>query len=310
MHGLFCYDLAGNLVWQKDLGSYRMQMGWGTASSPVLDGDRLFVQCDNEEKSFLVALDKKTGDEIWRATRPDKTAWSTPMIWRNKQRTELVTIGNPRVRSYDPATGKQLWELTIGNAQCSASPVGDEEMLYVGAGRGGFGGGGFGPPGGGGRPPGGGGLPGGGFGAGGSLFAVRAGASGDISLKEGETSNAGIAWSTTRGGPEMASPLIYQGCLYVLARNGGIVTCYDAKTGKQLYRERISGAGAFWASPWAAGGKLYCLDENGNTFVLQAGPDFKLVGKNPLNEMFWASPAASGGAVFLRSVDHVYCIRQ
>jgi outer membrane protein assembly factor BamB len=308
MHGLFCYDMKGDLVWKKDLGSYRMQMGWGTASSPVLEGDRLFVLCDNEEKSFLVAFDKKTGDELWRVSRTEKTSWGTPAIWRNKLRTELVTLGNPKVRSYDVATGKLLWELTVGSGQCSSSPVGDGEMLYVGnGGRGGFGGGGFGGPGGFGGA---GRRPGEGDAAGGALFAVKAGASGDVSLKDGASSSDGVAWSVRGGAPEMASPVVYKGQVYVCARNGGIVTCYEAKTGKQLYRERLPGAASFWASPWAADDKVFCLDDNGNTFVLQAGPEFKLLRKNALNEMFWASPAVAKDSLILRSVDHLYCIKQ
>jgi outer membrane protein assembly factor BamB len=269
-------------------------MGQGPASSPVLDGERLFLQIDNEEKSFLVALDKRTGKELWRVARGERTNHCSPVVWKNKQRTELVTSGGQKVRSYDPATGKVLWELGMGGGRCYATPVGDDERLYVGC-EAGFGGGGFG----GGR---------GGFGGGGgALFAVRAGASGDLTLKEGETSNAGVAWSQPRGGPEKASPLVYQGHLYVL-RQGGLVTCYDARTGQQVYRERLPGAAAFWASPWAGDGKVFCLDDRGTTHVIQAGPKFKVLGKNAIDEMFWSSPAVAGGALFLRGVDHLYCI--
>lgn len=307
MHGLFCYDFAGKLVWKKDLGAYPIQMGQGPASSPVLDGERLFLQIDNEEKSFLVALDTRTGDELWRVDRNERTNFSSPIVWQNKQRTELVTCGSQKVRSYDPATGKLLWELGMGGGTCHATPVGDSELLYVGCSAG-FGGGGFG--GGGERGPGGG--PGGPPGRGGSggLFAVRAGATGDITLKAGETANASVAWSQPRSGPEEASPLAYQGYVYILRKNGGIVTCLDARTGKQVYQTRIPEARSFWASPWAAGGKIFCLDDGGTTHVLQAGPEFQVLGKNSLEETSWASPAVAGGAVFLRSVDHLYCIQQ
>jgi outer membrane protein assembly factor BamB len=165
----------------------------------------------------------------------------------------------------------------------------------------------------GGRSEGGPGGPGGGddepHGGGGGLYAVKAGASGNISLKKGETSNAGVAWSVSRGGPEKASPLIYAGHLYVIRNNGGILTCFDAKTGKPLYRQRIQGAAAFWTSPWAADGKIFCLDDAGTTYVLDAGPEFKLLATNKLNEMFWASPAVADGSILLRSVDSLYCIR-
>jgi outer membrane protein assembly factor BamB len=297
MHGLFCYDVAGKLVWKKDLGAYPTSMGHGPASSPVLDGERLFVQVDNEEKSFLVALDARTGKELWRVDRAERTNHSSPIVWQNKRRKELVAVGQ-KVRSYDPATGKLLWELGMGGGRGCATPVGDAERLYVGceAGFGGFGGG-----------PGGG-RGGFGGGGGGGLFAVQAGASGDLTLKEGDTSNAGVAWSLSRGGPEKASPLVYQGHLYVL-RQSGILACYDAKTGQEVYRQRIPSAGAFWASPLAGDGKLFCLDERGTTHVIQAGPKFKVLAKNRIDEMFWATPAVAGGALLLRGVDHLYCVQ-
>jgi outer membrane protein assembly factor BamB len=266
-----------------------------------LEGDRLFLQIDNEEKSFLVALDKKTGDELWRAERPEKTNWGSPIIWKNSKRTELVTPGGQKVRSYDPANGKILWELSTGG-QCNSTPVSDADHLYVGCETPPFGN--FGGPGGGRGGPG----PGGNA-ANAGLLAVRAGAKGDISLKKGDTSNEFITWSQPKGGPEKASPLVYQGYVYVMKQSGGFVTCYDAKTGKQIYRERIPGAKSFWASPWAGDGKIYCLDDGGTTHVLKAGPEFKVLNKNTLDEMFWASPAVAGGAAFLRSVDHLYCIK-
>jgi outer membrane protein assembly factor BamB len=285
MHGLYCFDFDGKQLWKKDFGAYPTVMGQGPASSPVLDGERLYLQIDNEEKSFLVAVNAETGDELWRVPRDERTNHSSPVVWKNKDRSELVTSGSHKVRSYDPATGKVLWELEIGG-RCYSSPVGDADMLYVGSESGmGMNGGG-----------------------GGGLYAVKAGASGDITLKEHDTSNAGVAWSTSRGGPEKASPLIYQGHLYVLRTNGGVVTCYDKTTGKQIYRQRIPGAAAFWTSPWAAEGKIFCLDDAGTTHVLDAGPEFKVLGTNKLNELFWASAAVADGSIYLRGVDNLYCI--
>jgi len=304
MHGLFCYDLDGKLIWKKDLGSFPMMMGWGTAASPVLHGEHLFVQIDNEQKSFLVALDRKTGDEKWRVNRDEKTTWGSPIVWKNKVRTELVAPGSQKVRSYDPETGKLLWELSVGGGQCSSTPVGDDERLYVGVGRrmGGFGGG---APGG--RP---GGPGGGGMGAGnGDLFAVKAGASGDITPKDGAKSSDGVAWVVPKAGPPMASPVVYQGYVYVLEQQGGMVNCYEAATGKAAYtKERIPNARAFWASPWAGDGKIFCLDDGGTTHVLQAGPEFKVLSKSTVGEMCWSSPAIAGSTLILRSVDHLYCI--
>jgi outer membrane protein assembly factor BamB len=313
MHGVYCYDLAGKEIWNKDLGAYPTQMGQGTASSPVLDGTRLFLQVDNEEKSFLVALDCKTGDELWRVSRSERTTHSSPIIWKNKQRTELIT-NNRTVRSYDPQTGKLLWELAGGGG--NASPVGDEEHLYVGGGGGpgGFGGPGRGrggPPDGGG-PPGGFGGPGGRGGAGGgTLFAVKAGASGNITPKDGEQTSPGIAWSQSKAAPSAPSPLVFQGFVYILEQNNGMVSCYDARSGKPAYkRERLPGARTFWASPWAFDGKIFCLDDSGTTHVIQAGPEFKVLSKNKLNDQCWATPALAKGAVIVRGVDSLYCIKK
>jgi outer membrane protein assembly factor BamB len=384
---VYCYDLDGKPLWNADVGAYATQMNNGTASSPVVADGRVFIQCDNEEKSFLVALDAKTGKEVWRDPRDERTGWSTPLVWKNSVRTEIVCIGSPQVRSYDPATGKQLWVLGGLSGQIKASAVADSDLLYVGSG-GGFGGfGGFGGPGPGGRggfprrpggdgngrggpppadgdrgarppddggppesrerqrpeegddrggppprdenrrgpggfqrgpggrggaPSGPGGGPGGmGFGGGSRpLFAVKAGASGDITLKSGESSSAGVAWKVATGGASTPSPLVYDGYLYVLEDRGGVVTCYDAKTGDKKYKERISGARGFTSSPVGYGGKVFCLDEDGTTWVLKAGPKFEVVGENKLGEMAWSSPAASNGALYVRTADHLYCIRE
>jgi outer membrane protein assembly factor BamB len=383
---VYCFDLDGKPLWNADVGAYPTQMNNGSATSPVVADGRLFIQCDNEQKSFLVALDAKTGKELWRDPRDERTGWSTPLVWKNSMRTEIVCIGSPQVRSYDPETGKQLWTLGGLSGQIKASAVADSDLLYVGSGggMGGFGGpGGFGPGGGRGsfprrpgggdgngpsgpppgdasrererpegappdddrappptgrereqpdgpppgaddrggpggfpRGPGGRGGPGGGFGGrgfgGGSrpLFAVKAGASGDISLKSDEKSNSGVAWKVATGGASTPSPLVYAGYLYVLEDRGGIVTCYDAKTGEKQYKERISGARGFTSSPVGYGGKIFCLDEDGTTWVLKAGPKFEVVGENKLGEMAWSSPAAANGALYIRTADHLFCIRE
>jgi len=293
MTGVYCYDFDGKQLWNVPLGSFNIALGYGSASSPVLHDGRLFIQCDNEQRSFIVALDGKTGKELWRTSRPERTSWSTPLIWKNKDRTEIVCLGSPKTRSYDPTTGKQFWELGGLVGQPHASMVASEDVLYVGTGgMPSFGGGGFGG--------------GGGANAGSKpLFAVKAGATGDITR-----SAEALAWQLPQGGPPMASPLLYEGHLYVLDQRSGLLSCYDAKTGKQMYRERLSGSRGFTSSPWAAGGKVYCLDDNGQTCVVQAGAEFKLLGKNPLNEMCWSSPAIAGDAIFLRTVDRLYCIQQ
>jgi outer membrane protein assembly factor BamB len=283
MTGVYCYDFAGSLVWKTSLGSHKMRFGWGTGSSPALEEGRLFIVCDNEEKSFLAALDTETGKELWRVDREERSTWATPFVWRTKLRTELVTSGAKRIRSYDPATGKQHWELGGMNMQVAASPVAGEELLFIGSG-GPFGG----------RP----------------LYAVRPGAAGNLTLKEGEPSNAGVAWYNKDAGPAMASPLVYGDHIYILSQNGGLLSCLEAKTGKAAYaKQRLPQAVGFTSSPWAYDGKVFCLDENGQTFVVKAGPDFKLLGTNKLDEMFMATPAIAGDALILRGIDHLYCVR-
>jgi outer membrane protein assembly factor BamB len=309
MHGLYAYDFAGKQLWKVDLGSYPMALGFGTASSPALADGKVIVQCDNERDSFLVAVDTKTGKEAWRTKRTERTGYSSPLVWRTKERTEIICLGSQKVRSYDPATGKQLWELGGMAGQPKASPVATDELLIVGTGGGpgGMGGPGFGgPKGGPGSGP-----PKGGFGMGGGnrpLFAVRSGANGDITLKEGAKVSDAVAWSDLKAGPTTPSPLVYQGHLYVLDERGGTLTCYDVKTGKQEYKERLGGRG-FTSSPWAYDGKVFCLDDRGTTYVVQAGPTFKELGRNALDGMCWSSPAVGGGAVFLRTVDTLYCLR-
>jgi outer membrane protein assembly factor BamB len=170
----------------------------------------------------------------------------------------------------------------------------------------GQGGGGFGGPGGGfGGPKGGGGTS-----RAGTLFAVKAGAKGDISLKAGESSNAGIAWTAARAWPGSSSPLVYDGYVYVIEQRGGLISCYDEKTGKAAYsKERIPNAGEFWASPWAADGKIFCLDASGATHVIKAGDDFEVIRVNKLGrDMYWSTPSAANGSLFIRSVDSLYCI--
>ena len=303
MHGLYCYDLAGKEVWKKDLGSFPMMAGWGTGSSPALDGDRVFILCDNDKKSFLAAFDKKTGDELWKVPRGEGSNWSTPFIWRNKRRTEIVAVGGKGVLSYDPADGKVLWELkeaAPGGGRggpgggrggppgmapsANATPVGNDEMLFVGRGA---------------------------MFGGSPLWAIKAGASGDISLKAGQTSNDSIAWSSPKAGPPMASPLLYKDLLYIFPQYGNNpFTCYDAKTGKPVYTHRLDGSAGFTSSPWAHDGKIYCLDQSGQTFVFQAGREFKLLAKNEIKDMFWSTPAVARDALYLRGADRLYCVKQ
>ena len=282
MIGLYCFDFDGKLVWQKEMGAYPTESTWGASTSPLLLNDFLFMQIDNEEKSFLAALDTATGNERWRISRDEGTNFSTPIIWKNRVRTELVA-GGGKVMGYDPISGKQLWELNAGGGRNINSPVGDSGFLYVGnEGR---------------------------QNGGGTLFAVKAGASGDITPKEGESTSDGVVWSVPDAGLSMASPLIFNGCVYLVDRRGGFANCYDSVSGEPLYqRVRISGAKAFWATPWGYDGKVFCLDDAGTTFVLKPGSELNALYENSIDDKFWSSPAFADGSIIFRGVKSLYSI--
>jgi len=280
--GLFVFDMEGKPVWSQPWGPFRTRYGWGTASSPVLYKDRIYVVNDNDDRSFLAVLDKKTGKQIWRVERDEASNWSTPYIWENDRRTEIITSGTRKVRAYD-LDGKVLWELGGMSSIVIPTPFSQHGLLFLASGYVGDTV----------RP----------------VYAVKAGARGDISLKEGETSNEYIAWYQRQAGPYNPSPLVYDDNYYTLL-DRGIFTCHDARTGREIYgKQRIDPeASAFTASPWASNGKIFALSEDGDTFVIQAGNEFKVLGKNPLDEMCMATPAIARGSLIIRTATKLYRI--
>lgn len=283
--GLFCYETkTGNLVWSTNWPPVKTRYGWGSAASPVLYQDQLFVVNDNEEASFLEALDAKTGRPLWRVERDEPSNWATPFVWTNEKRTELVTPGRKKVRSYD-LNGKLLWEFGGMSSIVIPTPVSTSNLLYVSSGYVGDKV----------RP----------------IFAIKPGAAGDISLKPGETNSQFVAWWQPTAGPYNPSPLVYGDYLYVLF-DFGFLSCHDAKTGKLIYdkeRVRPDAATSFTASPWGANGKIFALSEDGDTYVFQAGPEYKLLGKNSLDEMCMATPALAGDRLLIRTLTKLYCFR-
>lgn len=280
--GLFCLDRDGKPLWSQSWGPFQTRYGWGTAASPVLHQNRIYIVSDNDEKSFLVALDKKTGKQIWKVDRDEKSNWATPYVWQNEQRTEIITSGTKKVRSYD-LDGRLLWELGGMSSIVIPTPFSKLGLLYVTSGYVGDQT----------RP----------------VFAIRPGASGDISLKEGATSSEYIVWHQPQAGPYNPSPLVYGDYYYTLL-DRGFLTCHDAKTGKEVYgKQRIDpAAGAFTSSPWAYNGKIFALSEDGDTFVIQAGREYKLLGKNSLDEMCMATPAIAQGSLVIRTASKLYRI--
>ena len=237
---------------------------------------------DNDDKSFLAALDKKTGKQIWRVERNEKSNWATPYIWHNGRRTEIVTPGTTKVRSYD-LDGNALWELGGMSSIVIPTPFSKFGLLYIASGYVGDQV----------RP----------------VFAVRPGATGDISLKPGESSNEFIAWYQPVAGPYNPSPLIYGDTYYTLL-DRGFFTAHDARTGAEIYgKQRIdAAAGAFTSSPWAYDGKIFALSEDGDTFVIQAGKEFKVIGKNSLDELCMATPAIARDSLIIRTATKLYRI--
>jgi len=277
--GIYCFDFNGKLLWTHQAPLHEMRYGWATAASPVVDEGRVYVVNDNDKDSFLLALDKKTGKEIWRVKRDEKSNWATPFVWNSGRRKEIITCGTNRVRSYD-TDGKLLWELGGMSSIVIPTPFTAHGLLYITSGYVGDQT----------RP----------------VFAIRPGASGDISLKPGETSNRSVAWFHPQAGPYNTSPAVYRGLYYTLF-DRGFVTAHDAETGKEVYgKMRVDGA--FTASPWAYNGKLFALNEDGDTYVIQAGQEFKILGKNSLDEMCMATPAIAQGSLIIRTAGHLYRI--
>ena len=282
--GVFAFTHDGDPVWSRRLEPRKTRYGWGSAASPALHGGRLFLVDDNDDRAQLTALDARTGTEIWRTDRDEKSNWSTPFIWQNGRRTELVTTGTRAVRSQD-LDGKPLWSLQGMSSIAIPTPVAGDGLLFVSSGYVGDKS----------RP----------------LYAVRPGADGDISLKAGDTANTSIAWSDSVGGPYNPSPLLHDGRIYVLF-DRGLLTCRDAKTGKVLYdRERLPEGLAFTTSPWAAGGQIFCLNEDGLCFVVRAGDRFELLRTHKLadDDMCMATPAMVGDRLLIRTAARLYCIR-
>jgi outer membrane protein assembly factor BamB len=282
MTGLFCYDLNGTLLWQKDMGAFKSLNGWGTGASPVVYNGVVYVQIDNEVNSFLVALDAVTGNEKWRVSREETTSYSTPFIWKNKLRTELITCALT-VRSYDPDNGKLLWEMKLPGERSIPSPSAMEDMLFVG-------------------------CPGGNK-TKASLYAVKPGATGDISLMDGTSSNEFITWSIQDAPTGNPSPLLYNGYLYIVSSRGGEFSCIDASSGALVYKKKIDGVQACWSSPWVVNGIINFYDERGITRQVKAGPQFELLpDQNKLSDKFWASIAVQDDKYVFKGVKKLYCI--
>jgi outer membrane protein assembly factor BamB len=283
---LVCYSLDGTLLWKKDVGVmesgwfYDRDYQWGHSSSPIIYRDLVILQVDMPNDSYLAAFRVATGEEVWRTMREDEiSTFATPAIFPGPDGDELVTNGTV-IRAYDPLSGRLLWRLGPNSEIPVPTPVMTEDLIIVTAGY---------PPV---RP----------------IYAVRPGQRGDLTLPEGRESSEALAWSRTRGGTYIPTPVVYGGYLYATAENGRL-TAYDARTGEVVYQVRIGGVGgSYSASPIAADGKLYFASEEGDVFVVRAGPEYELLAKNAMGEIIMANPAVSDGVMVIRTYGHVYGI--
>jgi outer membrane protein assembly factor BamB len=282
--GLYCYDLEGKPLWNRDLSTIDSSFAidqeyeWGFGSSPVVHDGLVILQFDLSRDSFMAAYSLEDGSRVWSTPRDEIPSWSTPTVWKNSKRTEIVTNASQYARGYDPATGKELWRLAKKSEATIPTPVPAGDRIFVVSGN---------------RPI----QP---------IFALKPGATGDISLKEGQTSNEFVAWGKMRGGPYMPTPIVYGPHLYICS-NAGIVTCYEAATGQEVYRERIGGT-SYTASPVAADGRLYFVSEQGEVRVVKAGAEFELLAVNAMDDVCMAVPAISGGVLFVRTQHTLYAL--
>jgi outer membrane protein assembly factor BamB len=273
--GLYCLDMNGEVKWERDLGKMETRNQFGEGASPALHGDTLVVNWDHEGDSFIVALNKKTGKELWRVTRDEPTSWSTPLIVEDGDRALVVVSASNRVRAYDVKNGEVAWEVGGLGLNCIPSPVAADGMLFAMSG----------------------------YREAAGMGIRYAGAKGDI------TESDHVAWRTDRGLSYVPSPLLHDGKLYFLKRFGGILTSLDLKTGSVVYEEqRVDGVENVYASPVAAAGRIYLIDRGGNAVVFRAGAEYELLAQSKLDDAFDASPVIVGDTIYLRGHEHLYAV--
>lgn len=284
--GLFCYNMDGDLLWTKDLGYLDAgafdvpEIQWGFGSSPIIHEDKVVVLCDVNNQSFIAQLDLETGEEVWRTLRDENPTWGTPTIYEAPNRTHIIVNGYLHMGSYDFESGEEIWWMRGGGDIPVPTPVIAHGLIFITNAHGRM------------RP----------------VYAIRLDARGDISLEPGQTSNEYIPWFYPRNGGYQPTPIVWGDYLYV-CENNGVLTCYEATTGKVMYREKIGGnISSYSASPVAADGRLYFSDEYGNIHILNASPEYEHLAMNAMEETCMASPAISGQILFIRARSHLYAI--
>lgn len=285
--GLYCYDLDGNLMWKKDLGAINAgpytdpEVEWGIASSPVIHDGKVIIQCDVTGEDFLALFDVGTGEEIWRTPRDEVSTWSTPTVYEQDGNTQIILNGFRHMGGYDFVTGREIWKMSGGGDAPVPTPVIAHGLIYLNNAHGRY-------------------SP---------IYVVRPEAKGDITLQKDSSTNDFIVWSIKRGGAYMQTPLIYGDYLYNLRGNGSL-SCYQAITGALMYRESLGVSGGVTASGIASGGKLYFTSENGQVYVVAAGPVFKRLAVNSMDDICMATPAISQEALYFRTAHYLIAVSQ
>jgi outer membrane protein assembly factor BamB len=283
--GLFCYDMNGNLVWKKSFGLLKSVFfmvktaEWEFASSPIIYKGVLIIQCDVLENSFVAAYDVQTGKELWKTQRDEYPGWCTPTIYTNAGKTYVALNGYKRRGGYDFETGKEVWRMSGGGDIQIPTPIVGNDMIYFNSAHG--------------RSS--------------PIIAVKTDASGDITLKENETTNQFVKWSVPRGGSYMHTLLLYRNHLYNVNWNG-VVVCLDPLTGKEIYNAKLGKTKSFIASPVASDGKIYIIDEEGTVYILQDGDNFSLLAEIPLNDICLTAPAITDGMIIFRTQKYLIAV--
>lgn len=286
--GLYCYDVEGNPIWQKDLGVLDWgyfsvpSAQWGGGSSPVIHKDMLILQCDVQKDSFIAAFSLKDGAEFWKTPRDEVPTWGTPQVHTGGEHPQIIVNGFKHIGAYEIETGREIWRMTGGGDIPVPTPIVGGDLVYITNAHGGL------------EP----------------IYAVKLSAKGDISLRDGASSNHYVAWSHPEGGNYMTTPIVSGDYLYCCS-NSGRLSCYTAATGELVYGESLGpGRVAFSASPVTADGKIYFPSEKGDIYVVKAGAEFEVIAVNKMHEECMATPAISHGALLFRTRNHLVSITE
>ncbi len=278
--GLYAFDLDGSPLWKQDVGVLDQgafdlpDYQWGSASSPIIYKNLVIVQCDQQKGSFLAAFDAATGKPVWRTPREALPSWATPTVYEGVDRAELVTNGAEYFRGYDPVTGKELWRIKGTSMISVPTPFAAHGLIYLASGYYRF------------IQP---------------IVALKPGATGDVP-------SGRMAWRTEKGAPYLPTPIVYGDYFYAF-NHRGILTVYNARTGDRIYEQRLA-PGAFSSSPVAAAGRLYAASEDGDVYVVKAGPTFELLASNKMGEVVMATPALADGMLIVRGLNHLFGIAE